>query len=319
MLGDLSQINHTPKVAILMATFNGERFLYEQLNSIGRQTYRNWELWVSDDGSSDNTLKIVTDFAEAMSSSNRVTLLQGPGKGATENFFYLLSCPQIIAAYFCFSDQDDIWRDEKLETAIAVASANHGKNKNGFLYCSRTELIDEHGKSIGKSPLFNRSPSFKNALVQSLAGGNTMLFCEKLKHIASAIPDEQKPNAHDWWLYQMATGVGADVYYDPNPQVAYRQHEKNQIGGRRGFLPRARSLKRLLAGTFKAWVDTNLKTLRMLKNFLTTENKTALEKFEHARNQGLFSRSLHCFRLGIYRQTTLGSVSLWVGIVLNKV
>ena len=102
----------TDDVAILMGTYQGALFLPEQLDSIRRQTYSNWSLWVSDDGSTDETLDLVRSFGESVPSP--VHILNGPRRGFIRNFLTLVCNPNINAAYFAFSDQDDVWHSDKL-------------------------------------------------------------------------------------------------------------------------------------------------------------------------------------------------------------
>ncbi len=101
-------------------------------------------------------------------------LSDGPRDGFAENFRALISNPAIEADYFAFCDQDDLWEPNKLETALAWMRTQDGSLP--LLFCSTDATITESGTPIGMSPLFRRNPSFRNALVQSLAGGNTMVL-----------------------------------------------------------------------------------------------------------------------------------------------
>src|SRR6266480_5199085 len=160
-------------VAILLATKDGAEYLEAQLNSFSQQSITNWSLYVSDDGSWDSTLRIVETFKRHV--RQPVAIRQGPKLGFCENFMSLARDRRIRADYYAFSDQDDIWMSNKLERAIdRVTKVSAG---TPALYCSRTELIDKAAtKAIGMSPLFVREPSFRNALVQNIGGGNTMVF-----------------------------------------------------------------------------------------------------------------------------------------------
>jgi len=107
-------------VAILMCTFNGAAFLETQLASIEQQTHTNWSLWISDDGSSDDTVQIIERFASKVG-SERVHLMGGPGQGFANNFFSLMGkVPITCASYFAFADQDDVWLALKLASAMTV-------------------------------------------------------------------------------------------------------------------------------------------------------------------------------------------------------
>ena len=160
-------------VAILLCTYQGEKYLAAQLDSFAAQTYPSWKLWVSDDGSTDATLDQLRAFAERHQ-PGQVTLQAGPRKGFVKNFMSLICEPTLHADYYALSDQDDIWHPDKLERAVKwLRDVPQGQPA---LYCTRTELIDGAGQPIGFSPLFTRPPAFANALMQNVAGGNTMVM-----------------------------------------------------------------------------------------------------------------------------------------------
>ena len=113
----LSMQHLGPKVAILLGTFRGQQYLAEQLDSFAAQTHSNWEVWASDDGSTDDTLKILEGF-KAKWPAGRLSIQAGPGKGFVANFLALTCRAGIEAQYYAYSDQDDIWDADKLERAL---------------------------------------------------------------------------------------------------------------------------------------------------------------------------------------------------------
>lgn len=176
-------LNREALVAILMGTKNGGRFLAEQLDSLEAQTHNNWVLIASDDGSTDDTIKILRD-CQAKWPVGRLIIKDGPKRGFCINFLSLACDPDIEADYYAFCDQDDVWLPNKLSVAIKHIRANEldaPNNSIPFLYCSRTIHVAENLRRNGRSPLFVFPPSFRNALVQSLAGGNTMVFNHQAK------------------------------------------------------------------------------------------------------------------------------------------
>lgn len=296
-----------------MTTFNGEDFLSEQLESIKKQTRNNWLLWISDDGSSDNTLDIIHKFREQ--NKDKVFVLSGPRKGSDENFWSLIKNSSIKSEYFAFADQDDIWKEEKLEIAISKIS----KVKNiPLLYCSRTEIINSAGKKIGLSPNFNKKPSFNNALVQSIAGGNTMVFNKQTRNLLYKVPSNYEIVAHDWLTYQLVTGSGGEVIYDKTPYTKYRQHGKNQIGSNLGLFARVKRISLLLLGRFKNWNEKNILILNHLSHNFTLSSKKDLEYFINLRKNYTF-RIKNIFHLKIYRQTRLGNIALIISLLINKI
>ena len=139
----INQESSKPLVAILLCTFNGARFLTEQLNSLEAQIYEDWYLVVSDDGSSDGTLEILLEFQERWP-AGKMVLRQGPKRGFCENFLSLGCDPSIRADYFAFCDQDDVWLATKLQVAVdyfddKVESLEWNEDDSNF-YKGRIEL-----------------------------------------------------------------------------------------------------------------------------------------------------------------------------------
>src|SRR5262249_48626785 len=154
-------------VCILLSTYNGARHLPLQLQSLERQTHANWRLIASDDGSSDETWTILSEFQARCGGASRVILKRGPGIGFAANFLSLVCDSDAEADYFAFCDQDDVWHPEKLTRAFAWHEQNVSGSPN--VYCSRTRLIDAQGHALGYSRLSRLRPSFRNALVQNIA------------------------------------------------------------------------------------------------------------------------------------------------------
>lgn len=304
-----------PCVAILLTTYNGSKYLKEQLQSIVRQTHAHWILYVSDDGSSDDTLQIIKSY-QAILGSERVRLLTGPKCGFAQNFLSLIRNPQIRGDYFAFCDQDDIWFPDKLERSLAHISR---LDQGPALYCSRTRLIDEQGVQIGYSPLFDRPPSFCNALVQSLAGANTMLFNPAARALLAQIPLEAQVVSHDWLCYLLVSGCGGHVHYDPEPTLDYRQHGGNLIGSNSGLGDRLRRIRKMFAGTFREWNRQNLLALRYCADQLEARNHTVLDQFASARDADLLRRLYLLRRAGIYRQTGFGNVGLLLAASIRRI
>src|SRR5260370_1422426 len=213
------------KIVILLGAFNGAEFLPEQLQSFCDQTYINWELLVSDDGSTDQTAAVIQAFAKRV--PQKVTLRQGPGKRFWRNFLSMAQLPDVEGDFFAYSDQDDIWLPEKLAKAVDWLTAIP-QDRPG-LYFTRTMLIDPDGKLLGYSPLFERAPSFQNALVQNIGGGNTMVFNRAAKSPLAATPSNVGLVAHDWWSYQIVTGAAGIAHYHSWPRIKNRQYRKKLI------------------------------------------------------------------------------------------
>lgn len=129
-----------PLVAILLCTYNGARFLAEQLESLEYQTHQNWVVIASDDGSTDLTLEILQQY-QAKWPSGKLTIRGGPQKGFSQNFLSLACDPEIKANYYAFCDQDDVWLPEKLEIAVGNIIEKQEYRGEIALFILRTHSI----------------------------------------------------------------------------------------------------------------------------------------------------------------------------------
>jgi len=163
----------TARVAILLCTYHGQHYLPEQLDSFAAQTYENWAVWASDDGSEDDTHSILEDY-QSRWDVGRLSIHFGPAEGFAANFLSLTCNANIDADLYAYSDQDDVWEADKLARAVQWLESVPAEVP--ALYCSRTRLVDANNNEVGVSPLFAKAPSFANALMQNIGGGNTMVF-----------------------------------------------------------------------------------------------------------------------------------------------
>ncbi len=305
------------RVAILLGLFNGALYLPEQLESLARQTHRNWTLHIRDDGSRDDSVGIAHRFAATMPGRD-VSVETGAHRGFARNFLTLISAapPDADAAAFC--DQDDVWLPGKLEHALSRLAKVPADRP--ALYCGRTVLTDRSLVPIGTSPEFTRPPSFRNALVQSIAGGNTMVMNRAALDLVRVAATYRGPvPAHDWWCYQIVTGAGGVVIYDPEPQVLYRQHATNAVGANAGTLARLKRLAALSKGQLSRWSEDNLAALGAVAPLLTAENRKTLQAFRDLRAFDTPRRLRKLGQVGLHRQTRSGTAALWMATALGKI
>lgn len=306
----------TAKVAILMCTYNGGAFLADQLNSIERQTYPHWTLMVSDDDSQDGTLALLEAYGIRWG-NERLRVAMGPKRGFVANFLSLTCRADINADFFAWSDQDDIWSEDKLQVALGWLQTIPAHIP--ALYCGRTQLVSESGALVGYSPRFGLPPHFTNALVQSIAGGNTMVFNQAARELLREAGADLNIPSHDWWAYQLITGAGGVVHYDPEPKMQYRQHDENVIGSNSGWAARLIRLRMVFQGRFYEWNEQNIHALEAMRHRLCKEHQVTLAHFKDARGQKLFRRVLGIRLAGLYRQTFLGNLGLILATLLKKI
>lgn len=303
------------KVAILLCTYHGQHYLAEQLDSFVAQTHANWEVWVSDDGSLDDTHTILKEYQQKWP-AGRLSVHFGPAEGFSANFLSLTCRAGIEADYYAYSDQDDIWEPNKL--ARAVQWLETIPENIPALYCSRTRLVDANNNEIGLSPLFSKPPSFANALMQSIGGGNTMVFNNATRNLLREAGKNLPVITHDWWAYMVVAGCGGKVFYDREPTLRYRQHDGNLVGMNATWSARFKRIRMFWQGRFRAWNDGNIAALRAMSHRLTPENREILERFVRAREMSLIPRLIHLKRSGLYRQTVLGNLGLVAAAVFRK-
>jgi glycosyltransferase involved in cell wall biosynthesis len=304
------------RVAILLATKDGAPFIGEQLDSLLAQSHPLVDLWVSDDGSTDGTDAVIGSW-QARWHKGRLTLVNGPRQGFAANFRSMIVDPRIDADYYAFCDQDDIWEPDRLESAIGWMQGHDAGTP--LLFCSRTATMSETGAAQGYSPLFLKPPSFRNALVQSIAGGNTMMINRAARKLLATASARTEFVSHDWWTYLIVTAAGGIVRYDPRPLVRYRQHEANLVGANVSWKARLSRLGRLFKGEFAAWTDHNLSGLAVNRDILSRDAAACLGLFIRARKGGVLRR-LHLLRKsGVYRQTLGGTLGLYLAFIWRRI
>src|SRR5579862_4424704 len=303
-------------IAILLCTFNGARFLPSQLASYEAQDFSDWSLFVSDDGSQDGTMALLEEFRKKHGPV-KVSLRRGPQQGFVANFLSLICDPAIESDYYALSDQDDVWLPHKLSRAAAFLTKTPADAP--LVYCSRTRLIDEEGSEIGLSPLFKKPLHFRNALTQSIAGGNTMVFNEAVRQALMRAGPHANPASHDWWIYLLISAVGGVVFYDSEPTVSYRVHPRNVIGSNRSAAAQVLRARMLWQGRFQAWTDMNVAALERIERLMTDDNRRTFELFRRSRKRSLLPRACGLIRSGIYRQTLLGNIGLAVATLTGRI
>ena len=219
-------------IAILMATYNGERYLKEQINSLLAQTYQDWHLYVHDDGSADNTVTIVKDYAKHY--PDKVTLLEYPSQGgACMNFLSLME--KVEAPYYMFCDQDDVWLPNKIELSIqAMETLQQQYPQTPIIICTDMYVVDQNLSIINNSwwnysriyPMYIRA--FEDCAATAGVTGCTMLFNHEAKDCCmSAGP---KVFMHDCWVCICALKKHGILHCIAEPLNKYRQHGGNTLG-----------------------------------------------------------------------------------------
>lgn len=219
-------------VQVLLAAYNGEAFLKEQLDSILAQRNIQVSLLIRDDGSIDRTCEILAAYAKRC---QNISVYAGEHKGAAGSFYDLLKHADEKADYYAFADQDDVWMEDKLARAVTLLELEKerclqkGKENPPLLYAGNVVCVSKSLRQQKVSACQKiKKASFGNALVENICMGCTQVFDRNLwKLVKEHLPDADV--MHDWWMYLAASYFGR-VVYDTQPHMLYRQHEKNQVG-----------------------------------------------------------------------------------------
>jgi glycosyltransferase involved in cell wall biosynthesis len=288
---------------VLLATFNGEKYLREFLESLSKQTRVDIHLIVSDDGSTDTTLKIVESCQDQFA---KVTIIQGPKKGPSANFFHLLNFSQ--AKYIAFADQDDVWESDHLFESLKRIQ----RYNQPALSFTATREFGENVKSERIWPGFETKPKFPNALFENVARGCTMVINSPARVLLNRYTPKDAI-MHDWWIFLVLLLQG-EVLYCPSPEVRYRIHENNFVGVkyRREWL----GLKSLLRGT---WMPLSQISELVSYSMIYPEHKNLFElkEFEtKLRGKFIDRLKLSLNMKNTFRNSRLDNFRFRLGIIL---
>ncbi len=304
----------SPVVTILLSTFNGARFLSEQLESFLAQDYGNWVLHWRDDGSSDETAAIMRAFAARAGAGSCVeSPSSGPHLGASQSFLTLLA-ENVSAEAVAFADQDDVWLQSKLRHAVEhLAQAG----SRPMLYCARQILVDEALRGHTLSVAHVQAPGFPASLTQNIANGNTLVMNAAAAKLVAEM-GRPEGTVHDWWSYIVVSACGGTIVFDERPGVLYRLHKNNLIGSARPLPARAIAAMRRGPGIFMTMMRRHADTLAAQASLLAPQARNDLRLVRAALHGGLLPRlaALRCRRFR--RRTLLENVLFSVWFAMDR-
>tara|TARA_B100001093_G_scaffold390878_1_gene377262 strand:+ start:2255 stop:3166 length:912 start_codon:yes stop_codon:yes gene_type:complete len=297
------------KVAVILCSYNPNLSYFDkQVESISNQKHKNIYLYLYDDGSSKEKLLEMKSIISSYSLPFTITVREN-NFGCCMNFLCALK-EVTNYDYYCFSDQDDIWLSDKLSKGLKYL-------ENYDLYCSSTMLINNKDEKIGINNI-NTKPSFKHSLIQSIAGGNTYVFNNKIRNLITDI--RNLPYfSHDWFIYQLAAGNDSKIFYDLRPSVLYRLHSDNLTGTSNTFFSKLKRFKMLMRGDFLNWTDRNIKCLTGHKEVLKKNNLDIINAFNKKRSGNIFER-LSIFHKDKFRRSSfMQNITFYIALILKKI
>lgn len=302
------------RVFILLATFNGARFLRAQLESLLTQTHQNWVLYWRDDGSDDDTVATLARFATMIGAGRCVRVLEPAGRiRPAASFMALLraALPALgDADSVAFVDQDDVWLPDKLTrgfTALAEADAD-----SPILYCARLLVVNARLGHLAETRISADRCGFPASLTQNVAAGCTIMLnrCGAAL-VAASTPPGASP--HDWWCYLLITAAGGRILVDDAIVALYRQHGSNVIGAPPSQLRRAIAALRRGPGIFMNVLRQHVESLIAQPHLLSESSRSAVACLHRALGGGFRERLRALHLPGLRRQTRLETLlfRLW--------
>jgi len=244
------------RITVCMATYNGGKFISQQIDSILAQSYLNWQLVIRDDGSGDNTMNIIQEYTEKYPDKIRLLTDSGTHLGTSLNFGRLME--HADGEYIMFSDQDDVWMENKIESTLNMIRAaelvypNRPVLAHTDLRVVDSSLNTIHDSLWGYQKLIPEvGDNLNRIMAQNVVTGCTMMLNRKARDVSLPIPKEAI--MYDWWIAINVARYGRIVYLS-TPSVLYRQHRRNQLGAQRArkinvvnFLKKLFHIKELLS------------------------------------------------------------------------
>lgn len=315
------------EVEVLLATYNGERYLQEQIDSIQAQTFPNLRILARDDGSNDGTLAILADFARKF--PERVSLQSdGIATGHPKrNFLRLMRAS--TASYLCFSDQDDVWLPEKISLTMKTMQNledNYGRSTPALVFTD-LQVVNERLEMV--SPSYWKRAGIKAENIHSLprllsenvVTGCTMMINRSLCELAVQMPEEAE--MHDWWIALLAATFGVADFV-PRATMLYRQHAHNVIGSREQDMD-------LSSLTARAVSDKNRQQqrlrceqqaealLRVHGEQMSTEKRQILEAFLlSGRSESAWIRLKTMMQYGFFRSGFLKNIATAIQLLRSR-
>lgn len=215
------EVDRLESILVLLSTYNGEKYLEEQLNSLKSQIGVKVDILVRDDGSKDSTIDILNEWQR----EGGLSWYSGNNLKAAKSFMNLVNnAPDYN--YYAYCDQDDVWEIDKLKIALQMME-QYPRDKE-LLYCSTLNIVDEKLNFLNIKQIHRLYP-IGEALIRNNIVGCTMVFNRKLLETIK-IHNPEYLEMHDSWTYRVCIAVGGNVVVDYIPHINYRQHENNVIG-----------------------------------------------------------------------------------------
>lgn len=292
-------------IDILMATYNGEEYIAQQIDSIIGQTFTEWRLLISDDCSQDSTLSIIEKYA---SRDDRIKIISNGVKygSAKSNFFSLTA--HASADYVMFCDQDDVWMSDKIaSTYECMRTCEDGcPSYKPIMVFTDMAIADSNLSTIADSFELHSNidisrTAFSRVLAQSLGAGCTMMINAPLLNCMKRTLVNDSIIMHDWWATIIASAFGAICHVD-EPTSLYRQHEDNSVGASR-YSPITRFLnKESMVDSVRLTIKQAAEFERQFGSYLSEGNRFSVATYASIPERDLLGRLIALYKSGCWKK-----------------
>lgn len=270
-------------VTVLMSTYNGEKYLEEQIESILNQKGVNVKLLVRDDGSRDGTVKILNQYK----SKGLLEYIVGDNIGFAKSFLYLFGAVKEPTDYYAFSDQDDIWNESKLYEAIKCLERMNTEKEKGKLYFSNLYMVDKDKNYMGFKALKNIKITLGSAYVRGRVSGCTMVMDTTLFQLTRRLELRKKEyncKGGYEWAYLICLAVGGEIYYDYHAYIDFRRHGDNVTASGNGFLSRIKNELKAFGGAKNDRSELSKVLLTIYSNEIEDNNRKLIQEVAEYRS-----------------------------------
>ena len=304
-------------IEILLATYNGEKYLPDLLNSLFQQTIKDFRISIRDDGSTDKTIEIIKSFQKQFPETISIFQDNHRQLGAISNFSILLQ--NSSAKYVMLCDQDDVWLPNKIADSLAgiqKLEKEFGDDTPALLHTDLivvNENLNELAPSFFQySKLDSKRNKFNQFLVQNIITGCSIIMNRALVELSWPIPEEAR--MHDWWIALTASSMGI-IGFLPNATVSYRQHPKNTVGANKYNTAYIyRKIKEILRNRGRNILEENFRQaeifLEIYASALPEDKLYVLNQFLKIKNQNFFQKRFNLIKHGFLKGTLIQNIGL---------
>lgn len=300
-------------VDILMATYNGEKYISEQLDSVINQDFTDWKLFIRDDGSNDNTLNIINEYSKKYPEKIKLVNDRKKNLGVKLNFGELIQYS--MSEYCMFADQDDVWIANKVSITLKKMKdvENIYGNKKPILVHTDLKVVNQDLEVIDESfwrcmDIDPKRNTLNKLLVKNTVTGCTMMINSALKKIVSEIPKECE--MHDYWISLVASICGIiEIIYSPT--ILYRQHGNNQVGANKiSFVNKI--IKNVKDIKFKFYIEQAEMLYKNYHSLLTEKDKKILKDFIDIYNNNFIKKRYIIIKNNYFTNTILNRIKMFL-------